>query len=60
LGEGVDPSGKWPAEPSILVLGIKLDEALSIGHRYQQNAILFIGIEGDTNLYDCTSESASF
>jgi hypothetical protein len=60
LGEGADPSGKWPAEPSILVLGIKLEEALSIGRRYQQHAILFTGIEGDTYLYDCKSESASF
>jgi hypothetical protein len=32
-GVGVDPTGVWPAEPSILVLGIDRDEALALGRK---------------------------
>lgn len=40
-GEGVHPSGTWPAEPSLLVLGIDLAAARALGARYRQNAIVF-------------------
>ncbi len=42
LGEGRDPEGDWPAEPSILALGITRHEAMVIGRSYEQNAIVFI------------------
>jgi Protein of unknown function (DUF3293) len=42
LGEGRDPGGDWPAEPSILALGISRHEAEVIGRSYEQNAIVFI------------------
>lgn len=42
LGEGRDPSGDWPAEPSILAVGISRHEAEVIGRSYEQNAIVFI------------------
>jgi Protein of unknown function (DUF3293) len=42
LGEGRDPEGGWPAEPSILALGISRYEAMVIGRSYEQNAIVFI------------------
>jgi hypothetical protein len=42
LGEGRDPEGDWPAEPSILALGISRHEAEVIGRSYEQNAIVFI------------------
>ena len=42
MGEGRDPEGDWPAEPSILALGISRHEAEVIGRSYEQNAIVFI------------------
>jgi hypothetical protein len=42
VGEGRDPEGDWPAEPSILALGISRHEAEVIGRSYEQNAIVFI------------------
>jgi hypothetical protein len=42
VGEGRDPEGDWPAEPSILALGISRHEAMVIGRSYEQNAIVFI------------------
>lgn len=43
VGEGRDPSGAWPAEPSILAVGITRHEAEVIGRSYEQNALVFIG-----------------
>ena len=40
-GEGRDPQGRWPAEPSMLVLGIARAEAEALGRRFGQNAIVF-------------------
>ena len=42
-GEGVDPSGQWPGEPSVLVLGISGNEAQRLGRAYGQNAIVVAG-----------------
>jgi hypothetical protein len=42
LGEGRDPEGDWPAEPSILALGISRYEAMVVGRSYEQSAIVFI------------------
>lgn len=39
-GEGRDPEGGWPAEPSLLVLGIGRREARELGRRFGQLAIL--------------------
>ena len=39
-GEGVDPSGQWSGEPSVLVLGISTDDAMRLGGEYGQNAIV--------------------
>lgn len=41
-GEGRDPLGKWPAEPSVLVLGIERKDAEFLGVTHAQNAIVFI------------------
>jgi len=41
-GEGRDPDGRWPAEPSLLVLGIARGEAEALGRAHRQNAIVFI------------------
>jgi len=41
-GEGRDPSGEWPAEPSILAVGISRHEAEVTGRSYEQKAIVFV------------------
>lgn len=41
-GEGRDPQGEWPAEPSVLVLGVTRAEAEVLGRSYEQNAIVFV------------------
>jgi hypothetical protein len=41
-GEGRDPAGKWPAEPSVLAVGMSRREAMVMGRSYEQNAIVFI------------------
>jgi uncharacterized protein len=40
-GESRDPAGRWPAEPSLLVLGIARGEAEALGRAHRQNAIVF-------------------
>ena len=42
LGESRDAEGDWPAEPSVLAVGISRREAEVIGRSYEQNAIVFI------------------
>ena len=41
-GEGRDPQGAWPVEPSVLVVGISRAEAEVLGRSYEQNAIVFL------------------
>jgi hypothetical protein len=41
-GEGRDAEGKWTAEPSVLIMGIPRAEAMSLGLRLEQNAIVYI------------------
>jgi hypothetical protein len=38
---GVDPSGVWPAETSVLALGLGLEDAKALGRRFDQNAIVW-------------------
>lgn len=40
-GEGKDPSGQWPAEPHVLILGCKLVEIKTLGETFEQNAIVW-------------------
>lgn len=40
-GEAIDSTGRWPAEPSFLALGLALCTARELGTRFMQNAILF-------------------
>ncbi len=42
-GINIDPSGTWPEEKSVCVLGIDLAAARSLGQRFQQNAVVWIG-----------------
>jgi hypothetical protein len=55
-GAGADPKGNWPAEPSILVLGIEPEEAMAIGREFHQHAVLIGDAEGNTELRACWPE----
>lgn len=44
-GLGVDPTGDWPAEPSLLILGIPRSEAHDLGAEFAQNG--FVWAEAD-------------
>ncbi len=54
-GEGVDPSGSWPGEPSVLVLGISGDDAQRIGRAFGQNAIVVAGQDAVARLLMLTT-----
>jgi putative PIN family toxin of toxin-antitoxin system len=41
-GEGRDPKSRWPAEPSLLIIGISRGEAEALGRKFDQNAIVFV------------------
>lgn len=49
-GEGCDPAGVWPPEPSILILGISLEEARGLARKYRQNAFVWGDAHGRTHL----------
>ena len=56
-GEGVDPSGKWPAEPSVLVLGVELEMARALGREFQQHGIVWVCATGDASLWSSEPEN---
>jgi hypothetical protein len=56
-GEGVDPSGEWPGEASVLVLGIREEEAVRLGRRHGQNAIVVAGRDALARLVMLASPS---
>jgi hypothetical protein len=39
-GCGRDPTGRWPAEPSLLVLGLNAVEARRVGQTFDQSAVV--------------------
>jgi putative PIN family toxin of toxin-antitoxin system len=49
-GEGRDPQGRWPAEPSLLVIGIPRADAEALGRKFDQNAIVFVEKESAAEL----------
>lgn len=40
-GEGLHPSGEWPAEASYFVLGMSLEAAKKLANQFAQNAIVW-------------------
>lgn len=44
-GHGVDPAGAWPAEASVLVLGIPAGEACVLARQFGQNALLIMAAD---------------
>ena len=41
-GDGKGDDGAWPAEPSLLVFGLRRTMAAALGRRLRQNAVVFI------------------
>ncbi len=41
-GEGRAPDGAWPAERCLLIGCRGIDEAAEIGHKFDQNAVVWI------------------
>ncbi len=44
-GEGRDPGGEWPGEPSVLVLGISEAHASEVGRTFGQNALVWCRVQ---------------
>jgi hypothetical protein len=42
-GAGADPTGAWPEEKSVFALGVELEAARTLGLRYHQDAIVWVG-----------------
>lgn len=51
--EGRDPDGGWPAEDSLVVLGIEFQAACDLADAFGQNAILFCGSDAAMRLVFC-------
>jgi hypothetical protein len=47
---GADPLGHWPAEPSVLALGLDHEPALSLAREFGQNALLWAGVDATPRL----------
>jgi len=45
-GAGLDPDGLWPAEPSLLVLGIGRCRAAALARCFGQAAFVWVGVDG--------------
>jgi hypothetical protein len=52
-GEGVGDDGDWPAEPSLLVLGITRGHAVELGKQFRQRAIVYGEAGGSPQLLMC-------
>ena len=44
-GEGIPDDGRWPIEPSLLIIDMAEDHATRLGHDFGQNAVI-IGMHG--------------
>lgn len=44
-GTGQHPSNGWPGEESFLALGLTLESAKALGTRFEQNALVWSGID---------------
>lgn len=58
-GEGVDPTGTWPGEPSLLVLGLDQPAAVALGEEFGQNAVLCAESDATPRLVFCAPSAAS-
>lgn len=49
-GEGRDPSGLWPGEPSLLVFGISLAAARKLARKFRQNGFVYAASDATPRL----------
>ena len=49
-GSGSDSGGDWPIEKSCFGLGLRLDDARSIGRHFNQDAIVWVGADATPQL----------
>ena len=49
-GEGRDPAGLWPGEPSLLVFGISLEAARKLAGQFRQNGFVYAGSDATPRL----------
>lgn len=52
-GEGVPDDGRWPPESSLLILGIAREDAVRLGRRYDQVAVVCGELGGVAKLVLC-------
>lgn len=52
-GEGVGDDGRWPPERSVLVLGVTREQALELGRRFGQRAVVYGESGGPAELLAC-------
>ncbi len=44
-GIGQHPDNEWPGEASYLVFGLSLDDAIALGKRFEQNALVWSSVD---------------
>ena len=49
-GEGADAAGLWPAEKSYLALGVDAKSARTLGRRWRQDAVVWVGEDATPKL----------
>lgn len=54
-GDGIGDDPTWAPEPSILVLGVTLQQARSLGSTFEQNAVVWAGEDGVPKLQDTSA-----
>jgi Protein of unknown function (DUF3293) len=57
-GEGVGDDGEWPAEASLLILGMPRAEATALGHAHAQRAVVWGGVGESALLLICSRHPA--
>jgi hypothetical protein len=56
-GEGVGDDGRWPPEPSLLILGITREAAGKLGSEFGQLAVVYGEKGQEAELLVCTEDS---
>jgi hypothetical protein len=57
-GEGIGDDAAWPAEASLLILGMSRADASALGHAHAQHAVVWGGIGEVAMLLICSSPTA--
>tara|TARA_Y100001934_G_C12383375_1_gene794000 strand:- start:3415 stop:3840 length:426 start_codon:yes stop_codon:yes gene_type:complete len=56
-GIAKDPESKWPLEKSFMVLGISMEDAMNIGRSFNQNALVWCGMNTIPKLLILTEQN---